>query len=86
MDGKSSENGSILPEVWRGQIMDSLSEIGATIRAERKRAGLTQEDLAHLAQTSERTIRAIETATGNPSLHAVVAAANVLGMRLVAMP
>ncbi|MHA7304740.1 helix-turn-helix transcriptional regulator [Arthrobacter sp. TMN-49] len=62
--------------------MDSISAVAARIRAARKEAGLTQEDLANLAETSERTIRAIETGTGNPSLRAVVAAANVLGLRL----
>ena len=62
--------------------MDSVLDVASTIRAARKKAGLTQEDLAHLAQTSERTIRSIETATGNPSLQAVAATANVLGLRL----
>ena len=64
--------------------MDSVSAVAASIRAARKDAGLTQEDLANLAETSERTIRAIETGTGNPSLRAVAAAANVLGLRLTA--
>lgn len=58
------------------------SGIAAGIRKARKEAGLTQEDLALLAEVSERTIRALETGTGNPSLKAVMAAANVLGLRL----
>lgn len=62
--------------------MDSVLTVAAGIRAVRKEAGLTQEDLANLAETSERTIRAIETGTGNPSLRAVAAAAHVLGLRL----
>lgn len=62
--------------------MDSALAIAASIRAARKEAGLTQEDLANLAETSERTIRAIETGTGNPSLRAVAAVASVLGLRL----
>lgn len=62
--------------------MDSVSGVAASIRGARKEAGLTQEDLANLADTSERTIRAIETGSGNPSLKAVAAAANVLGLRL----
>lgn len=62
--------------------MDSVLTVAAGIRAVRKEVGLTQEDLANLAETSERTIRAIETGTGNPSLRAVVAAAQVLGLRL----
>jgi len=59
-----------------------VAEIAEGIRRNRKEAGLTQEDLAHLAGTSERTVRAIETGTGNPSLQAVVAVANVLGLKL----
>ncbi|KRE80259.1 helix-turn-helix transcriptional regulator [Arthrobacter sp. Soil763] len=60
--------------------MDDIAGIAGAVRRTRREAGLTQEDLAHLAGTSERTVRAIETGTGNPSLHAVVAVANVLGL------
>lgn len=63
--------------------MNSINMVAASIRAARKEAGLTQEDLANLAQTSQRTIRAIETGTGNPSLRTVIAAADVLGLQLV---
>ncbi|MDQ6752301.1 MAG: helix-turn-helix domain-containing protein [Actinomycetota bacterium] len=66
--------------------MDTISTVAASIRGARKEAGLTQEDLANLAETSEQTIRAIETGTGNPSLRAVAAAANVLGLRLTVTP
>lgn len=62
--------------------MGDVAAIAEEIRRNRKEAGLTQEDLAHLAGTSERTVRAIETGTGNPSLQAVVAVANVLGLKL----
>jgi y4mF family transcriptional regulator len=61
-----------------------VEEVGGRIRAARKEAGLTQKDLADLAGISERTVRAIETGTGNPALAAVAAAANVLGLRLAA--
>ena len=59
-----------------------MTEIATGIRTARKEAGLTQEDLALLAETSQRTIRAIETGTGNPTLKSVVAAANVLGLKV----
>lgn len=62
--------------------MDDVEGIAAGIRRARKDAGITQADLADLAGTSERTIRAIETGTGNPSLAALVAVANVLGLHL----
>jgi putative transcriptional regulator len=71
-----------VPEA-RGAVGD-VQEVGARIRAARKEAGLTQRDLADLAGISERTVRAIETGAGNPTLAAVVAAANVLGLRLAA--
>lgn len=62
--------------------MEDVASIALGIRRSRKDAGLTQEELAQLAGTSERTVRAIETGTGNPSLQAVVAVANVLGLKL----
>ncbi|WP_346960733.1 helix-turn-helix transcriptional regulator [uncultured Arthrobacter sp.] len=62
--------------------MGDVAAIAEGIRRARKDAGLTQEQLAQLAGTSERTVRAIETGTGNPSLQSVVAIANVLGLKL----
>ncbi|MBT8160722.1 MULTISPECIES: helix-turn-helix transcriptional regulator [Arthrobacter] len=64
--------------------MNDLESIAGAIRKARKEAGITQADLADLAGTSERTVRAIETATGNPSLAAVVAIANAVGLRVAA--
>jgi putative transcriptional regulator len=58
--------------------------IGRSVRLARKEAGLKQSDLADLAGVSERTVRAIETGTGNPTLAAVVSVANVLGLHVVA--
>ena len=80
MEAEDAEIGNILPN-W-SEAMEDIPAIAARIRAARKDAGLTQEDLAHLAGTSERTVRALETASGNPSLRAVVAVANVLGLRV----
>ena len=36
--------------------MGDVSSIGASIRSARRDAGITQEDLAHLAGTSVRTV------------------------------
>jgi putative transcriptional regulator len=58
--------------------------IGRSVRLARKEAGLKQSDLADLAGVSERTVRAIETGSGNPTLAAVVSVANVLGLHVVA--
>lgn len=62
--------------------MNVAGSIAGGIRRARKENGLTQEDLAHLAGISERTVRAIETGSGNPSLAAVAAVAEVLGLKL----
>lgn len=62
--------------------MDDIKSIGAAIRRARKAAGITQETLADLIGTSTRTIHAIETGTGNPSLLTVTAAANAVGLHL----
>lgn len=67
-----------------GVPVEDMAAIAATIRKARKEAGITQADLADLAGTSERTVRAIETATGNPSLAAVVAVANTVGLHVAA--
>ncbi|MEX5296091.1 helix-turn-helix domain-containing protein [Kocuria sp. CPCC 205268] len=62
--------------------MGDVEEVGRVIRAARKEDRLTQKDLADPAGTSERTVRAIETGTGNPALTTVAAAAGVFGLRL----
>ncbi|HEY8702767.1 MAG TPA: helix-turn-helix domain-containing protein [Arthrobacter sp.] len=64
--------------------MDDIAAIGASIRRARKEAGITQDTLADLIGTSSRTIHAIETGTGNPSLVTVAAAANAVGLHLKA--
>lgn len=64
--------------------MSDVDTIGESLRSARKEAGLKQSDLADLAGVSERTVRAIETGSGNPTLAAVVSVANVLGLRVAA--
>jgi DNA-binding XRE family transcriptional regulator len=62
--------------------VEDIAAIGARIRRARKEAGITQETLADLIETSSRTIHAIEAGTGNPSLVTVAAAANAVGLHL----
>lgn len=62
--------------------MEDVAAIGAGIRQARREAGITQATLADLVGTSPRTVHAIETGTGNPSLLTVVAAANAVGLHL----
>lgn len=65
--------------------MDDVKAIGVSIRHARKAAGITQGTLADLIGASARTVHAIETGTGNPSLLTVVAAANAVGLHLVTL-
>lgn len=64
--------------------MEDVVAIGASIRRARREAGITQATLADLIGTSSRTIHAIETGTGNPSLATVATAANAVGLHLKA--
>jgi DNA-binding XRE family transcriptional regulator len=64
--------------------LDDIKSIGVSLRRARKAAGITQETLADLIGTSTRTVHAIETGTGNPSLQTVAAAANAVGLHLKA--
>ncbi|RRD60341.1 helix-turn-helix domain-containing protein [Leucobacter sp. OH1287] len=57
--------------------------IGAAIRSARKSYRLTQQELADLAGISDKTLRDIERGAGSPSIGAVIASANALGLRLV---
>ena len=73
--------GRILP---LGMAMDDAKELGLAIRNARREAGITQADLADLAGIGVRTVRSIEAGAGNPSLTAVVNAANAVGLSVKA--
>lgn len=62
--------------------MEDIIAIGTRIRRARKDAGISQTTLADLIGASSRTVHAIETGTGNPSLITVAAAANAVGLHL----
>ena len=62
--------------------MTTASDIGSTLRAARRRLGLTQQEVADLAGLSDRTVRDLEKGSSSPSLGAVIAVAMVLGLRL----
>lgn len=65
--------------------MDDVRGLAAAIRSARREAGITQADLADLADISVRTVRSIEAGSGNPSLTAVVNAANAVGLSVKAL-
>lgn len=60
--------------------------IGATIRQTRKSLGLTQVQLAQLANLSDKTVRDLEHGTATPSLKAALETLDVLGLRLEVTP
>lgn len=61
------------------------TRIGATVRETRTHYMLTQQQLAELVGTSDRTIREIEQGTGRTSLSTVVTVLETLGLRLEAL-
>ncbi|WP_280305406.1 helix-turn-helix domain-containing protein [Nocardia neocaledoniensis] len=76
--------GRILP--LKGGLVEVLSEIGARIRAERRRHQLTQEQLAEMVGASTRTVRDIEHGTGSTSIGTVAAVAGAVGLTLQVTP
>lgn len=57
-------------------------ELIQRLKARREQLGVTQEQLAELAGVSLRTIKALDSGKGNPTLSTLVKLADVLGMEL----
>lgn len=57
-------------------------DLGATVRERRKDLRLTQQQLADLAGTSERFVRALERGKPTVQLNHVVAVLDALGLEL----
>lgn len=62
-----------------------VTAFAETLVAERKRASMTQEDLADRANVSVRFISFLETGKRQPSLSALAAVSAGLGMSMTAM-
>ncbi len=60
-----------------------LRDIGARVRTERAKRGMTRRALAEQSQTSERYLAQIETGSGNPSVLVLDAIARALGVDAV---
>jgi tetratricopeptide (TPR) repeat protein/transcriptional regulator with XRE-family HTH domain len=60
--------------------VDRIEGFGAQLRSCRVAAGLTQEELAHQAGLSERTIRNLERGTAQPHMRSVDLLAGTLGL------
>ena len=59
-----------------------LQEISENIRERRKTLRISQEDLASLANVGLRTLKAIESGKGNPTLQTLNDLTSVLGLEL----
>ncbi len=61
--------------------MDSY-EIATIIQNRRKELAINQEDLAEMTQVTSRTIYAIESGKGNPSIETLQKILTVLGLEI----
>lgn len=61
-------------------------ELGALMRQERRRRGLTQIELADLAEVSDRFVRDVEKGKPSAEVGRVMAVLEVLGLELVIVP
>lgn len=62
--------------------MNERETIGVVIQERRKHLKIAQQDLAEIAQVSERTLRDLERGMGNPSLKTLLSVTEVLGLEL----
>ncbi len=65
------------------QESNDAFELGARVRAERERLGLTQTALAERMETTQPTIARLEAGGVTPSLDTLHRAANALGLELI---
>lgn len=79
-----NENGTNMPnsELEQRLMQMTVGDIGSTVRAERRRLGLTQTDLADLAGVSDRFVREVEKGKESAELGKVAAVLDVLGFEL----
>ena len=57
-------------------------DIKEVMRAQRKKLGISQQDLAEMAEVSPSTIKQIEVGNANPSLSTIEKIMEVLGMEI----
>jgi y4mF family transcriptional regulator len=66
----------------RTSAATEIGQLGAQLRERRRTLGLTQEEVAVLAETTQRFVSTLETGKSTVRLDKVVDVANVLGLRL----
>ncbi|MCU0373658.1 MAG: helix-turn-helix domain-containing protein [Ignavibacteria bacterium] len=62
--------------------MEKLENIGIIIKERRKLLGITQPDLADISGISLRSLKAIETGKGNPTLSQLQNILNSIGLKI----
>ena len=62
--------------------MMDIKQMGSEIRERRKFLGITQTDLAEIAGISVRSLKAVESGKGNPTIRQVIAILQTLGLEL----
>lgn len=77
----STEIGTIVPVFRQGGSMDA-QELGRFAKEQRREAGLSQQDVALLADVSERFVRAFESGKGSVHLDKAIAVLSVVGFDL----
>lgn len=61
-----------------------MGDIGEIIKERRKEFGITQNDLAKLAEININTLTQIERGEGNPTVRTLVKVLRIIGMELTA--
>lgn len=73
-------------EWGRGAVVRSASDLGALVRAQRKRLALKQLDIAGLGNTGNRFIVELEAGKPTVQLQKVLDVIELLGLELVVRP
>lgn len=63
-------------------LKQTIVELRETIKERRATLGITQLDLAEMAEVSLATVKDIERGKGNPSLETILKLLNVLGLEM----
>lgn len=64
------------------ELKNRLKNIGISIKSERLRRGISQEELAEKCDISRNSVSLIETGKINPTIIRVIDIANVLGVSI----
>jgi HTH-type transcriptional regulator / antitoxin HipB len=83
---KSSNTFPIGKDSSISTVICSSVELGALVRAQRRRLGLTQLDIAGLGKTGNRFIVELENGKPTLQLQKVLEVMDLLGLELIARP